>query len=299
MCVFGGDAAVRVQRCPAPSVAQSPAILSSVLISLFVVVFLKIRFCESFCCTEIWFHCSIISLFMMVEGLANASHAGSKKAEVSKSINSWSWGQSRRVFLFFWRLLSWMWNAWGYNTECRPNHQVVKFLNAIICVPTVSCGYKIVPKNLKVREYKAQTKQILSSIFFPLFPPRFCGTFLFADKPGCSSFPRGVSVCMVSQASSICQQGATGPGRDGRIWSWSLSAVNDEQLDAFLPKRRSSSVFLSKIPIKALTLSLKGTYLLRSNALRQTRCLIKDWKSLARMTHSLSSFICHMSVPRI
>lgn len=50
-----------------------------------------------------------------------------------------------------------MWNAWGYNTECRPNHQVVKFLNAIICVPTVSCGYKIVPKNLEVRECMAQT----------------------------------------------------------------------------------------------------------------------------------------------
>lgn len=64
-----------------------------------------------------------------------------------------------------------MWNAWGYNTEQRPNHQVVKFLNAIICVPTVSCGYKIVPKNLEVREYKAQTKQILSNIFSPSFHP--------------------------------------------------------------------------------------------------------------------------------
>lgn len=64
-----------------------------------------------------------------------------------------------------------MWNAWGYNTEQRPNHQVVKFLNAIICVPTVSCGYKIVPKSLEVREYKAQTKQILSNIFFPSFHP--------------------------------------------------------------------------------------------------------------------------------
>ena len=64
-----------------------------------------------------------------------------------------------------------MWNAWGYNTERRPNHQVVKFLNAIICVPTVSCGYKIVPKNLEVREYKVQTKQILSNIFFASFHP--------------------------------------------------------------------------------------------------------------------------------
>lgn len=113
-----------------------------------------------------------------------------------------------------------MWNAWGYNTEHRPNHQVVKFLNAIICVPTVSCGYKIVPKNLEVREYKAQTKQILSKIFFffSFFPPRCCGAFLFADKPARSGFPRGMSICVVHlEQLPTCQQGATGPGKVYRI----------------------------------------------------------------------------------
>lgn len=39
-------------------------------------------------------------LFMMVEELANASHTSSKKAEVSRSINSWSWSRSRRFFMF-------------------------------------------------------------------------------------------------------------------------------------------------------------------------------------------------------
>lgn len=100
-----------------------------------------------------------------------------------------------------------MWNAWGYNTERRPNHQVVKFLNAIICVPTVSCGYKIVPKNLEVREYKAQTKQNLSKIFFflffsSIFLPKCCRALLFADKPAPSGFPRVMSVCVVSRAAS-------------------------------------------------------------------------------------------------
>lgn len=86
-----------------------------------------------------------------------------------------------------------MWNAWGYNTECRPNHQVVKFLNAIICVPTVSCGYKIVPKNLKVREYKAQTKQILSNVFFPFSHPDSVEHFSLLTSQHGPAFPE---VCL-------------------------------------------------------------------------------------------------------
>lgn len=151
-----------------------------------------------------------------------------------------------------------MWNAWGYNTECRPNHQVVKFLNAIICVPTVSCGYKIVPKNLEVRQYKTQTKQILGKTFFSLFPPRCCGAFLSAR----SGFPRGMSVCMVSQAAFLL------PARCRWTWQrWQdltlfAQCCEWRATNVFLPRCPSSSVFLSKIPIEALTLSLKGTYLL-------------------------------------
>lgn len=88
-----------------------------------------------------------------------------------------------------------MWNAWGYNTEQRPNHQVVKFLNAIICVPTVSCGYKIVPKNLEVREHEAQTKQILSNIFSPSFHPDAAECPSLLTSQHALDLQRKVSLC--------------------------------------------------------------------------------------------------------
>lgn len=110
-----------------------------------------------------------------------------------------------------------MWNAWGYNTEHRPNHQVVKFLNAIICVPTVSCGYKIVPKNLEVREYKAQTKQILSNIFFPSFHPDAAEHSTLLTSQHGPAFPEVFLSERYLEQLPTCQQGATGPGKGGRI----------------------------------------------------------------------------------
>lgn len=175
-----------------------------------------------------------------------------------------------------------MWNAWGYNTKRRPNHQVVKFLNAIICVPTVSCGYRTAPKNLEVREYKAQTKQILSKIFFfPLSTQMLqsiplcwrASTLRLSQRCVCKapwgamrrSPPTPWCRCFAAyrvdgklhlaawylEQLSTCQQGATGPGEGGRIWLCSLSAVNEEQLMFFFlnvpPAQYSSAKFPSKL----------------------------------------------------
>lgn len=285
----------------AASILQSPATLSQLLIFFLFCCFLKVRFCDSFWWAETWFHCCVFPKIPTIfDGgrTCKCKPCRLKKSEVSESINSCSWGQSCRFFKFFWRLLSWMWNAWGYNTEQRPNHQVVKFLNAIICVPTVSCGYKIVPKGLEVREYEAQPKQILSSIFSPLSTQMLQSAFPCWQA---SMFwpSRGISLCVVPWAASHL------PGRCHGTWQRWLDVTLFAQCSEWritnilLPKNLPSSAFLSKIPIKALTLNPKGTYSLKSKTLCQARCLIKDWKSLAPMRHSLSSFICHMSVPDI
>lgn len=110
-----------------------------------------------------------------------------------------------------------MWNAWGYNTEQRPNHQVVKFLNAIICVPTVSCGYKIVPKNLEVREYKAQTKQILSNIFPPSFHPDAAECPSLLTSQHALALPEECLSEWYLEQLPTCQGGAMGPGKGGQI----------------------------------------------------------------------------------
>lgn len=86
---FGWDAAIYIKHCPTPSVVQSPATLSQVLISFFVDVFLKVQFCESFCCTEIWFHCCIFSKVPTVyDGGRTCKRKPRrlKKAEVSKKV---------------------------------------------------------------------------------------------------------------------------------------------------------------------------------------------------------------------
>lgn len=148
-----------------------------------------------------------------------------------------------QVFLIFLEASLMNVECLGYNTEQRPNHQVVKFLNAVICVPTVSCGYKIVPKNLEVREYKAQTKQILSNIFSPSFHPDA------AECPWQASMlwpSRGMCLCLVSWAASHL------PGRCQGTWQrWpdlTFFAQFSEwrATNILLPKSLSSSVFLSK-----------------------------------------------------